>query len=62
MALVQSQKITRLTTADAPPALTRIYAWFSAINADDHQLLEDLSIHGLPADVLHPLRHTTALM
>lgn len=44
------------------PALTRIYAWFSAIVADDLALMEDLFSHGLPVDVPHPLRHTTALM
>ncbi len=44
------------------PALTRVYAWFSAIVADDLSLMEDLYTHGLPVDVPHPLRHTTALM
>lgn len=44
------------------PALTRVYAWFSAIVADDLSLMEDLFTHGLPVDVPHPLRHTTALM
>lgn len=45
-----------------PPALARIYAWFSAIVADDLALIADLLAHGLPVDVPHPLRHTTALM
>jgi ankyrin repeat protein len=47
---------------DATPALTRTYAWFSAVNANDMTLLEDLMVHGVPVDTLHPLRHTTALM
>lgn len=45
-----------------PPALTRLYSWFSAIVAEDYALLDDLLAHGLPVDVPHPLRHTTALM
>ena len=45
-----------------PPALTRIYAWFAALAADDMSLMQDLLTHGLPVDALHPLRHTTALM
>ncbi|MES2983887.1 MAG: ankyrin repeat domain-containing protein [Pseudomonadota bacterium] len=40
----------------------RIYAWFSAVIADDRALLEDLLLHGVPVDVPHPLRHSTALM
>ncbi len=48
-------------TAPAP-ALTRIYAWFFAINSADMALLDDLHTHGVPIDILHPLRHTTALM
>lgn len=43
-------------------ALSRAYAWFSAIQADDRQLLTDLLAHGVPIDTLHPLRHSTALM
>ena len=42
--------------------LPRIYAWFSAVTDDDMDLMEDLLIHGIPVDVPHPLRHTTALM
>jgi ankyrin repeat protein len=45
-----------------PPNLSRVYAWFSAIIADELELSADLLAHGLPIDVLHPLRHTTALM
>lgn len=45
-----------------PPALTRLYSWFSAIVSEDFALMEDLLAHGLPVDVPHPLRHTTALM
>lgn len=52
------QKKAITTTA----ALPRIYAWFSAIIANDIALMEDLLAHGLPVDVPHPLRHTTALM
>lgn len=44
------------------PDTSRTYAWFSALIADDTTLLEDLLTHGVPIDVLHPLRHTTALM
>jgi ankyrin repeat protein len=47
---------------DIPPNLTRVYAWFSAIIANDTPLMADLLAHGLPIDVPHPLRHTTALM
>jgi ankyrin repeat protein len=43
-------------------ALTRVYAWFSAIEQEDMALLEDLLAHGVPVDVSHPLRHTSALM
>ncbi len=43
-------------------ALPRIYAWFSALVLDDLRLMDDLLLHGLPIDVSHPLRHTTALM
>lgn len=47
-------------TTDVP--LPRIYAWFSALVAEDYTLLEDLLTHGFPIDIPHPLRHTTALM
>jgi len=43
-------------------ALSRIYAWFSAIVTEDTELLEDFLAHGVPIDVPHPLRHSTALM
>lgn len=62
MALIQSHPTVAQTTPELPPALPRVYAWFSAVNADDMDLLEDLNTHGVPTDVLHPLRHTTALM
>ncbi len=45
-----------------PQAMTRIYAWFSAVANDDTALLDDLLAHGVPIDVPHPLRHSTALM
>ena len=48
--------------APSPLALTRIYAWFSALVNDDTETLEALLAHGVEIDVLHPLRHTTALM
>ena len=48
------------TSGSAP--ITRLYAWFSALISEDYALLEDLITHGLPIDVPHPLRHTTALM
>lgn len=41
---------------------TRAYAWFSALTSEDAALLDDLLAHGVPVDVLHPLRHSTALM
>lgn len=47
---------------DDVSALSRIYAWFSAIISDDRTLLQDLLTHGLPVDTQHPLRHSTALM
>lgn len=48
--------------ASVTPALTRLYSWFSAIVSEDYALMDDLLAHGLPIDVPHPLRHTTALM
>lgn len=45
-----------------PPALSRAYAWFAAVQADDTELLSDLLLHGVSIDTLHPLRHSTALM
>jgi len=42
--------------------LPRIYAWFSGLMNNDFALMRDLYIHGLPIDIPHPLRHTTALM
>lgn len=44
------------------PQLSRVYTWFSAISSEDTVVMEDLLMHGLPVDVPHPLRHTTALM
>ena len=43
-------------------SLSRIYAWFSAVITEDTELLADLLAHGVPVDVPHPLRHSTALM
>ncbi len=43
-------------------SLSRVYAWFSAVITEDIELLEDLLTHGVPIDVPHPLRHSTALM
>ena len=43
-------------------SLSRIYAWFSAVITEDIELLEDLLAHGVPIDIPHPLRHSTALM
>ena len=51
-----------MNSGDASPALPRIYAWFSGLMAQDTALLDELLAHGLPVDVQHPLRHTTALM
>lgn len=48
--------------ASVTPALTRLYSWFSAIVSEDYALMDDLLAHGLPIDIPHPLRHTTALM
>ena len=45
-----------------PQALTRVYAWFSALVTNDLAMLEDLYTHGVPVDIFHPLRQTTALM
>lgn len=42
--------------------LPRIYAWFAAVIANDTDLLAVLHAHGVPIDVPHPLRHSTALM
>ncbi len=54
--------MTSPSNTTAPAALPRIYAWFSAMMLDDLTLMQDLIMHGLPIDVPHPLRHTTALM
>lgn len=51
-----------MTHETTPPALSRAYAWFAAIQADDTALLSDLLLHGVSIDTLHPLRHSTALM
>lgn len=51
-----------MPTSTLPAALPRIYAWFSAVIANDTDLLSGLIAHGLPVDTLHPLRHSTALM
>ncbi len=45
-----------------PSALSRAYVWFSAVAAEDTQLLDDMLTHGVPIDTVHPLRHSTALM
>ncbi len=55
-------KPVKTISAPSTPALTRIYAWFSALLEEDVDLLNDLNAHGIPVDVFHPLRHTTALM
>lgn len=43
-------------------ALPAIDTWFAAIHSNDTDLLEDLLAQGVPVDVPHPLRHSTALM
>ena len=55
-------KTKQPVAAPASPALTRVYAWFSALISEDIDLMNDLYAHGVPIDVFHPLRHTTALM
>lgn len=62
MVMMQSHIGTGNPPPIDPPALPRIYAWFSAVTGNDMTLLEDLNLHGIPTDILHPLRHTTALM
>ena len=57
-----SKKHLQDVNTPGSPALTRVYAWFSAVVSDDVTLMEDLLTHGLSVDVPHPLRHTTALM
>ncbi len=42
--------------------LNRVYAWFAALVKEDAEGMDDLLAHGVPVDVPHPLRHTTALM
>lgn len=44
------------------PLSTRIYAWFTAVVTNDIPLMYDLLAQGVPVDVPHPLRQTTALM
>ncbi|MEJ0009887.1 MAG: ankyrin repeat domain-containing protein [Alphaproteobacteria bacterium] len=51
-----------MSTAKEPPALPRTYAWFSALMSGDTDTMTELLARGLPVDVRHPLRHTTALM
>ena len=41
---------------------SKVYAWFSAINTSDWNKMRSLHDDGLPIDVSHPLRQTTALM
>lgn len=61
--LIMQQITTKRTPpVSNSPALTRVYAWFAALQDDDVPLLADLLAHGVPVDVFHPLRHTTALM
>lgn len=45
-----------------PNYAARIHAWFTAVVSNDLHLMDDLLAHGVPVDVPHPLRHTTALM
>ena len=40
----------------------RIYSWFSALAIEDIMTLQTLLAEQVPVDILHPLRHTTALM
>lgn len=51
-----------MSNVTKPLNLSRVYAWFSAVIADDLEHTRDLLAHGVPIDVLHPLRHSTALM
>jgi len=46
----------------AAQQMTRAYSWFSAFISNDTEMMLGLLAHGMPVDVLHPLRHTTALM
>ncbi len=52
----------RSASSDQHTPLNRVYAWFSALAKHDHEGMDDLLAHGVPVDVPHPLRHTTALM
>lgn len=45
-----------------PATSSRLSAWFAAVDASDTRLLEEFIAHGLPIDIPHPLRHSTALM
>ena len=54
--------MTATSSAAVSHPQNRVYTWFSALATDDVALMEDLLTHGLPVDVPHPLRHTTALM
>lgn len=40
----------------------RVYQWFNSVITEDTASLDALLAHGLPIDVRHPLRHSTALM
>lgn len=62
MARVEPHSMNSALPTEVPPALPRIYAWFTAVIENDAQLMKDLLTHGMPVDTLHPLRHTTALM
>ncbi|MFZ4124592.1 MAG: ankyrin repeat domain-containing protein [Rickettsiales bacterium] len=44
------------------PLNAKVYAWFSAVTTADWNKMRSLHDDGLPIDVSHPLRQTTALM
>lgn len=41
---------------------SKVYAWFTAVATSDWNAMRSLHDSGLPIDVSHPLRQTTALM
>lgn len=45
-----------------PAPLQQLYRWFSAVSNQEMAVLAEMLTPALDIDVLHPLRHTTALM
>lgn len=51
-----------ISSDQGPLPVQDIYRWFNAVTNEEMAVLEVALTAGMPVDVLHPLRHTTALM